>query len=416
MKNKIIYILLILSLSLFANSEVVVLIKGNTKTLDQVILNQSKLSDKDFISDDDISVAKRRLINTGLFSNVNILKNNHQVIIEVKERWTTIPILKFSSGGGVGQVALGLYDPNIAGKYIEAGGQYTRLGKTNSGVAWLKIPNISNSNWGLDFQLWKTNRLRTKYDQGSDTPLVKTGFLQTRDKFYSAISYEFTEWFTGKVSYEFNNDEFSDKLVPVEAIDQIQSSGLPPRSKVHLIGVEFNYGNLIDSGTLQEGMTASVLANAAFSEGSNVNNFFAGEFNFLFYKTILDKSTFAFRFNSGLTNTNVLQYWYYIGGLNKIRGFADNRFAGRYFWLANTEFRHPFITRSSFSLQAVTFVDITTSAEAIGSISSLQAASFGGGLRIILPKLYRFVLRIDYAKPIKKEDDNVLSFGVQQFF
>jgi len=27
-----------------------------------------------------------------------------------------------------------------------------------------------------------------------------------------------------------------------------------------------------------------------------------------------------------------------------------------------------------------------------------------------------FIIRMDYAKPIRKNDDNVLSFGVQQFF
>jgi outer membrane protein assembly factor BamA len=391
-------------------------VKGNLKTSTKLIVNQSKLENKNSIKQSDINIAKRRLLNMGLFSSVMIKKTINGASIHVQERWTTIPILKFSSGGGVGQATVGLFDPNIAGRYIEAGGQYTRLDETNSGVAWLKIPSINYSDWGVDFQFWKINRLRTKFDQVSNSPIVKTGFLQTRQKIYTAITKEITETLNVRVSYEHDQDSFSDDLVPIEAKNTISTEGLPPTTRFHLIGAQLDYGDLIDSGSQQVGMKASLSLKAALSQQSNFQNFFLGEFNFLLHKPVTNRTRLAFRFESGLTNTDILQYWYYLGGLNKIRGFADNRFAGRYYWLINAELRHSFLEKESFTVQAVTFTDLTTTAERIQTFSSLQAASVGAGVRLILPKLYRFILRLDYAKPIKRTDDNILSFGVQQFF
>jgi outer membrane protein assembly factor BamA len=125
---------------------------------------------------------------------------------------------------------------------------------------------------------------------------------------------------------------------------------------------------------------------------------------------------FAQRFLAGTTSTQILQYWYYLGGLDRIRGFHDNRFAGRYHWLSNSEIRVPVFRRPSYIIQSVGFLDLTSVGENFKDLDSLTASSLGAGIRLILPKLYRFVIRMDYAKPIKKDDDMNISFGVQQFF
>jgi len=38
------------------------------------------------------------------------------------------------------------------------------------------------------------------------------------------------------------------------------------------------------------------------------------------------------------------------------------------------------------------------------------------GIRLIVPKIYRFTGRLDYARPVLKRDEPSISFGVQQYF
>ena len=49
-------------------------------------------------------------------------------------------------------------------------------------------------------------------------------------------------------------------------------------------------------------------------------------------------------------------------------------------------------------------------------LRNVSGVSVGVGARIVLPKLYRFVLRLDYAVPLVKSDEMNFSFGIQQFF
>jgi hemolysin activation/secretion protein len=111
-----------------------------------------------------------------------------------------------------------------------------------------------------------------------------------------------------------------------------------------------------------------------------------------------------------------LQYWHYLGGLDGIRGFVDNRFAGRYFLQSNTELRMPVLRTSSLVVQASVFSDVVATGEQIEDLNKVRGASIGGGLRMIFPKVYRAVIRLDFANPIVANDESPISFGVQQFF
>ena len=62
------------------------------------------------------------------------------------------------------------------------------------------------------------------------------------------------------------------------------------------------------------------------------------------------------------------------------------------------------------------FLDVVSSVNTFGEYFGVTAASGGAGIRVILPQLYRFVMRFDYAQTLKKTDTGKFSFGVQQFF
>lgn len=393
---------------------------GNKRTKKSVVVTELGFREKESVNHETIEQGISNLRNTNLFSTVDYRlegkEDRKTLFIDVAERWTTIPIAKLSSGGGVGQITLGVYDPNIFGQYIEAGGQYEKLGDTNSGVVWLKNPRIFGKKTGIDLQLWRTNRLRTKYEQDFDEPVVSTGFLHTRDKIFLGFTREFSSTLTGNLFYEYNDDTFSDDLTSSEVQAIVAQKGLPPSSKIHFIGAGLGFGRINYKGFLTDGMLFDASYRYGISKSKGIDNFRQTDLSFNYFKTIFTDATYAQRLLAGFTTTGVLQYWYYLGGLDRIRGFADNRFAGRYFWLSNSELRVPVWRNDWAVVQTTGFIDIASTSEEFSGLDSIDGASAGLGLRVLLPKVYRFTFRLDYAEPIKNNDDRNISFGVQQFF
>ena len=388
---------------------------GNTKTKYAVIADEIEFSPGMNIDEPWITEAQQRLQNIRLFTDVKVKRVKNVVNVKITERWTTIPIMKFNSGGGVQQLTLGVYDPHIAGRNLELGTQYQKLEDTHSGVIWFKKPRFLSRSYGIDLQYWKTNRLRTKYDQTEDRLVVKNGFLHIRDKLYTAIIKEHSQLLKTRYFYEFNRDKFSNRIIPAEVKAQSIAVGLPPDSNFHFAGIGTTYGRINYQEWLQSGQDFSLYARYAFASTDNIDNFFDVNGTYRFFHAYKDHN-FAQRIQFGITNTDVLQYWNYLGGLDKIRGYTDNRFAGRYYILSNSEYRVPLYQRPSFVFQSVGFLDLVSVADKVRDISSLRGSSIGLDGRIILPRIYRFVLRLDYARLLKRKDDNSISFGVQQFF
>jgi outer membrane protein assembly factor BamA len=132
-------------------------IHGNSKTKVEVIERELDFRAKDRVCDSQVAEGVQRLRNMGLFSSVehrinqldSATKDRVNVNVSVTEKWTTIPILKFNSGGGVTQYSLGTYDPNLFGEFIEAGAQYESLAGAGSGVAWFKNPRLFDQRQAL---------------------------------------------------------------------------------------------------------------------------------------------------------------------------------------------------------------------------------------------------------------------------
>lgn len=389
--------------------------EGLNRTNSSVIRDELFFREGDTISAVQMDEALVRIQNTGLFTTASVEQEDTTVVVTVEERWTTIPIFKVASGGGVSQITAGIFDPNVFGRRLELGTQVERLEDAYSAVAWMKKPRLFHSRLGLDFQYWNINRLRTKYETNEEDPVKKTGFLQQREKVFAGLSYDLSFFWNVFLFYEYNHDTFSDKFIADDVKSLLAATGLPDSSEVHFAGLRLKYGQTRIDRHLIEGALMQWDYKQGFSSFGGPD-FWQSDLTALWYKTLFRDSTVAQRLMAGFTTTEILQYWYYLGGLDRIRGFTDNRFAGRYFWLSNSEFRQPVIRKTWLVTQAVAFTDLVSTAEQAKGLGKLTAASVGLGLRFVLPKIYRSVLRVDYARPIRKSDDMNISFGVQQFF
>ncbi len=398
-------------------------ISGNLKTKSSVILRELKLLPHQIVCEDQILEGLSRIKRTGLFSQVNhqlietAASNIRTLSIEVIERWTTLPIFKASSGGGVSQFTFGIYDPNINGDFIEAGAQYENLAGASSGILWFKNPRLFGEDHGVDLQYWNIKRIRVKYDQKTSGPVIKSGFLQEREKIYADYFREISSDRVIRFSVDYNSDDFSTDFLP----DDVQEKNgpnplLPPRSQLLISKVGLELGHIQGEPQSLEGSKIGFYFGYAQPLNSRVQSFVQGDINYHSYSTLAPGWQLAQRFLIGSTSTEILQYWHYLGGLDRIRGFADNRFSGRHFGLSNSEIRYLFLQNPSMLIQAATFLDLATIGDKFSDLNQIHAASLGGGFRFILPKFYRFVLRLDYAKPIIKNDTMNFSLGVQQFF
>ncbi len=405
-------ILLSVNLQSMTNNKVSkIIVVGNKKTKKKIILNESNFQLGDVITKSKLEEAKRRLLNLLIFSTVKVSSKGSVVKIDVKERWTTIPILKFSSGGGVSELILGVFDVNLFGNYVESGLQYQRLGDKNSGVFWTKIPRLTKK-LGLELQAWKFNRIRVKYDQNIDDPLVTNGFTQKRDKIFFSTSYRKNYETELKFHYEYNHDRFANDL----EFDNFSNQNvvLPNNTTFHFFGTSLLLGKINNDLEFHEGNELLTTYRYGVSESSK--NFHEASLkltNFLKFNKIFNWGT---RFFFGYNNSDDIHHLFYFGGLDSVRGFADNRFSGATGFYINNEVRTSLLRKKSFILQLNKFVDIANAKKEIKNIVNNPVVSVGVGFRVVLPKFYRFVVRFDYAKPLLKNDDNSISFGVQQFF
>lgn len=398
-------------------------ISGNLKTKTKVIARELKVVPDKPICQINIDDGINRIKRTGLFSSVDFELSSADnpgfktLEIKVVERWTTIPIFKVNSGGGVSQYTLGVYDPNVFGEYWEAGTQYENLSGASSGVLWFKNPRFLDRDQGIDLQYWNTKRIRIKYDQNRNQPKIKNGFLHEREKIYADYFREISTDKVVRISFDYNDDHFSTKLLPDEVLTQIGSDPtLPPATEILITKVGFEWGRINGNPQSLDGSLLGVYFGYAQPIKSNVDSFVQGDMSYTLFKPFLPGWQFAQRFLVGSTTTEILQYWHYLGGLDRIRGFADNRFSARHYGLSNSELRYLVLERPSALLQGVGFIDFASVGDKFSDLNQIHAASIGAGVRVILPKFYRFVVRLDYAKPIIKNDTMNISLGVQQFF
>lgn len=398
-------------------------ISGNRKTKTAVIERELEFHQQEKVCESQIKEGVQRIKDTGLFSSVSysILPSDQPksnvVKITVEEKWTTIPIVKVNSGGGISQYTLGVYDPNIFGEFLEAGAQYENLGGASSGVVWFKNPRLFSEHQGIDLQYWNTRRIRIKYDQEAEGPEITRGFLHERERFYADYFRELSPRVVARVSVDYNKDNFSTKILPDKVLDKLGPNPVLPSSTELVIskfGLEL--GKVEGDPQSLRGHVFGVHVGYAHSLDGNADPFVQGDVSFSLFKLFLPRWQYAQRLHGGITSTKVLQYWYYLGGLDRIRGFADNRFAGRQFALSNSEIRYLAVEKPSVLIQIAGFLDFASIGEETSDLTTLKAASVGSGIRFILPKFYRFVVRLDYAKPLIKTDTVNWSFGVQQFF
>ena len=421
-----------------------IIVEGLGRTQRYVVTRELLFEEGDYASMSQIKESMTRLLNLGLFREVdwqliskkaelvdgqppeqNPRRPARVLMIHVDERWTLLPFFTLLQGGGLTQFATGGSDINLFGRYLTAGVQYDRLGinetflqrggAANSFVVWFRDPRFLNTRTSAGIDLWSITRLRSIYEPDGT---LEGGFSLVRRVAILRFQREFQRWLYGGINLEWIDDDFSYDFIADETREtQIANfGGLPEGGRAITLRSNMRFGRVNRDDFYYDGWSFTQWFGHTDKLWGSDFRFSQMESILLGYKRIPFRGNLAARLRLGFTNTDQIQYLYYMGGLNRVRGYRDSQFRGNSYWAVNAEYRVAPIASRWFALQLVGFVDAGATSDRLNPFLELDATSVGGGVRIISPKIYGFVARFDYAYPIMNGAGGALSFGAQQFF
>jgi len=360
----------------------------------------------------------QRLKNLQIFWEVtptlHAVDDGVSVTLTVEEKWTLIPIGKIGGGEGFFHGVVGGYDVNVAGHLIEIGMQYEYLAGAHSGGGWLRLPRLGGRyNVGLD--IGAIGRIRSLFDAGG---ALEAGFFTRRFQVNTFFTAEVWWWLVVGARLEIDLDDFDDDLLNARqaAANVAQDFVLPGGGRSVIAGLTAVVGRLDFEDWLVSGVRLDLALDLAW-EG------LGSEFEFVRFTA---KTTGFLRLPwrgnlggnlaFGHTTSDALQHLFYKGGLDAIRGVHETRLYGSTWWGANAEYRIPSLATSWLVIQHGIWTDIGHAGDEFAGLFDHAVFSAGTGIRLISPRVYRLVVRFDYAATFGPDLRHSFSFGATQFF
>lgn len=397
-------------------------VTGLKRTAPHVVARELKVEAGETLDADALEESVQRLKNTLLFSRVDPRvvpgeAGDVAIDFELDEKWTTIPILRGGSGGGTAYFVVGAYDINLLGRFLEGGAQYENLGGTSSGVVWFRNPRFLDRPIRVGADLWDATRVRSLYADGE----LEGAFTLRRQKVNLFVDGEVRRGLFLGAGVEIDSDEFSSRHQTPEQRDANLASGFEvPRGGESVIArATASAGRLDFDDYLVSGALATVVAEHAPDVGGIEFPLTRVTVEGRWFARLPLRSNLAARLTVGWTDSEAIQHQFYIGGLDYTRGLLDGQARGSQVWNGNLELRIPSVRTKWLVLQHVAFTDfgnIANDTRTLFGYESIFCSSTGVGVRVISPKIYRFVLRIDYGIAFRPHEERGVSFGVQQFF
>jgi outer membrane protein insertion porin family len=365
----------------------------------------------------------QRLKNTGLFydisSDIQEKDGRRNITLSLTNKFSFIPIFKFKQGGGTSILTLGAYEVNYLDRMLEIGAQYERMSGKNGFVAWFRHPYFLSSKNRVGVEI---------YDHIFTLPLLT--LEGEEEAFFDNNQSQWTIFIERRVK---------ENLLAGLALNYYTNKFTPDNSTADKTtrNTQFNTKQELHDGTTISARPRLVLgrinADRFYVKGTKLSfsvevaeNAIGSDFSFikgLIHLTSAfrprEKINIATQFKLGSKSGEEFQHKFYLGGLDSIRGFFDGQFRGEHMWVANIEFRSTLVEKTKWVVQHNVFADLgkTWDDDSFGLDGfSSPFVSFGMGFRIILPRIYRAVLRIDGARTQEPSEGFGFNFGLQQFF
>lgn len=339
--------------------------------------------------------------------------NQKALIFDCEESFTILPIFNAGFGGGNESFwfQIGALDHNFLGRGVQLQGFYQYKEKHTFSSA-LRIPYLHGSKWGISLQgkKWTTNE-----------PLYfgNKKILYQYDNYYGEL--------VGIREFSYNHYiEFGGAIFQENYTKLVgQSTDIGPQKatldkylyKLNYIRDRINYFYFYQSGYAFKIFTTKVLTvqypNDNFDQLTTYLSYF---------ERIKHRGNLALRLQLGIsTNNNSPFSPYVLDSQTNIRGIGDRVRRGTSMYALNSEYRHTLLSKKFFAFQGVSYLDLGGIRQPGYNFSQFMQLDelniyAGGGVRIILKKVYNAVLRIDYGYDIKSLKNGGFTVGFGHYF
>jgi outer membrane protein assembly factor BamA len=394
-----------------------IIVEGLDRTRPHIVHQELRIAEGDEVSPDDVEAAVQRVRNLEIFDTVEYelaaYDTGQRLRVIVTERWTILPILQFSFGGDVTRIRLGVYDLNILGRHLEIGGEYRYIAGTHSFGAWFYEPRLLGHRLRFEVEAWRDREVFFRHDQEGQ-PMG--GFLRRRTFLRLGLVPELATNVRLVLGARLDRTGFVLDGLP-QAYRQVQDEAqLTDTTWVGRWKGALLLGRLDRRGYLQFGQELEagleVFRSIAGARISHVEP----QLRLLFFRELPLKSNLGVRLEWRATTAQEIGFHQYVGGLDHVRGYPYSRFHGKTYINGNVEYRIPSLDSDWLAIQHVAFVDALSIGDGIGDLVGLTAASVGIGLRLIVPRVYGLILRVDFAYPLGAPGESFLNIGSLQFF
>lgn len=365
----------------------------------------------------------RRLRDLELFYDVRgatrVVEGKVEVDLALRNKFSTLPIFKFKRGGGTSLVTAGYYDVNFLDRLFEAGGQFESFNGRPGFALWFRHP----------YFLSRNNRVGTEILRHSlDLPLFATdgteeaAFENLETRWNARLQREASERLRWGLEVGVYTNRFlrDDGTARKKALNDVFAQRISLDSgRTVSFTPSVTLGRMSRDRHIVSGFEGTAAVELSHRAMGSEFGFAKGQLGGLAGWRPTERWNIAGQARVGSKTGRGFQHKFYLGGLDTTRGFLDRQFRGEHMWMGNLEARPTIVDRPAWVLQGALYSDLgkTWDGRNFGAEGFHDPIfSYGGGMRLILTKVYRAVLRVDVARtqrPVKQMGFNV---GLQQFF
>jgi len=400
---------------------------GLNRTDPKWLLNYIPLDCPCRLSSMQLLMIQNKLLTTQVFQTVDMklapLSHDQEeaylLIIEVKEKWTAIPVIRGSFGGGTPLLVAGIYDTHVVGQLWTLGGEVHKYGNAPlGGVIWARLPRWLTGRHYLNLELWRDRRLRSLYNESYQTVgEVNTDATIIRGDMLFPLAYA-DYWQIGFhiESQDLVNSSLSiDRPLKPELQQRFATIAESDDGQTgfHKTLLSLVYDDISINQLRYHGVRLALSSGPVF-RGNSAGNFHKLE-GFAYYQWASNWNA-ASRLYFSSSSDQSLASQQFLGGFDSIRGLPDGAIFGTKAGYLNLELRHLSWQSSYLDIQQVVFYDIGSASSNWHSFRQDWRASSGIGIRLSVPQVHRLVFRIDYAWSLDDYGASGITAGMYQFF
>ena len=380
-------------------------ITGNTRTRESTVLELLPRQPPTVYSDAELAELERRIDNLEIFDSVHVERSGETVEIAVREKWTLLPSVEFSSGRTFADTyaLVGLTEYNLLGRADTLGTSVFHADRGYGLEVYYLEHAFQRNRWTFDGYV-DLAESELRFDDGSGW---KVRSAETKAETTSPSSF---------------SDDFSISLGATythEAIYDAHGEAPPDSDSIRgFAGVTFNRYHWKD--LVPSGVKASLELGAGVLVGTRPTQpRHSVELNVIGALELAKYTVLMARLRGDARSPGNPDFSALVGSQRGVRGLEDSLYRNWAQIFTNVELRQAIPLSERWALQAVVFADgaVFQQMDASGARGDRgDALSVGAGTRVVPTWLATIVARVDVARLISPSQLWFVQFGLNQYF